>query len=95
MSGWVARRCLAAGRVQGVFSRASTQARAESLGVTGHARTLPDGRVEVLACGEPEAVQALCDWLWEGPPAADVVAVEFETLPSGTVPERPAGFRTG
>jgi len=45
----IARRCLVSGRVQGVFYRASTRARAESLGVTGHARNLRDGRVEVLA----------------------------------------------
>ena len=51
MPDWIARRCLVAGRVQGVFFRASTRARAEALGVAGHARNLPDGRVEVLACG--------------------------------------------
>ena len=56
MTDWIARRCLVAGRVQGVFYRASTRARAESLGVTGYARNLADGRVEVLACGEPQAV---------------------------------------
>ena len=95
MADFVARRCLVAGRVQGVFYRASTRARAEALGVTGHARNLPDGRVEVLACGTPQAVQTLCDWLWQGPPAADVVAVEIESLPSQALGERPARFVTG
>jgi acylphosphatase len=84
-----------AGRVQGVFYRASTRARAEALGVTGHARNLPDGRVEVLACGTPQAVQALCEWLCQGPPAADVVSVEIETLPAAQLGERPARFGTG
>ena len=45
-------RCLVSGRVQGVFYRASAQQRAQELGVRGYARNLPDGRVEVLACGE-------------------------------------------
>lgn len=87
-------RCVVAGRVQGVFYRASTRARAEALGVTGHARNLPDGRVEVLAYGTPQAVQALCEWLWQGPPAADVVSVEIETLPAAALGERPARFAT-
>jgi len=95
MTDFVARRCLVAGRVQGVFYRATTRARAEALGVTGHARNLPDGRVEVLACGTPQAVQALCEWLWQGPPAADVVSVEIETLPAAQLVERPARFGTG
>lgn len=70
------RRCFVSGRVQGVFFRASTRTRALALGVTGHARNLPDGRVEVLACGEPRAVEALCAWLAEGPPAARVSDVQ-------------------
>jgi acylphosphatase len=94
MTDWVVRRCLVAGRVQGVFYRASTRARAEALGVTGHARNLSDGRVEVLACGPAGAVQALCDWLWEGPPAAQVTAVDCETLPPDEAHGRPARFLT-
>jgi acylphosphatase len=94
MSDWVARRCLVAGRVQGVFYRASTRARAQALGITGHARNLPDGRVEVLACGAPEAVATLCDWLWQGPPAADVTAVEVEAVAAESLRERPSAFLT-
>jgi acylphosphatase len=94
VSDWVARRCLVAGRVQGVFYRASTRSRAEALGVTGHARNLPDGRVEVLACGSPSAVEALCVWLWEGPPAAHVTAVDVEPVATGSLPGRPVAFTT-
>jgi acylphosphatase len=94
MGDWIARRCLVAGRVQGVFYRASTQARARALGVTGYALNLPDGRVEVLACGAPAAVEALCEWLWEGPPAAHVVAVEVERVTVESLRERPPAFRT-
>lgn len=80
------RRCLVSGRVQGVFFRASTARRARSLGVSGHAVNLDDGRVEVLAVGPAAAVGELCDWLRVGPPAARVEAVEVRDEP---VPESP------
>ncbi len=67
-------RCLVAGRVQGVFFRASAREQALRLGLTGYARNLPDGRVEVLACGPVEAVARLRDWLRNGPPLAEVTA---------------------
>lgn len=72
-------RCVVAGRVQGVFFRASTRNQAQSLGLTGHVRNLPDGRVEVVACGAQAAVEALQDWLWQGPPQARVTEVHCET----------------
>jgi acylphosphatase len=88
----VHRRCLVSGRVQGVFYRASAAARARELGVTGCARNLPDGRVEVLVCGTAVAVAALIEWLWEGPPAARVVEVKVEVV---TAPQpRPVAFTT-
>jgi acylphosphatase len=90
----IARRCFVAGRVQGVFYRASTRARAETLGVTGHAGNLPDGRVEILACGERDAVDALCTWLWQGSPASHVSAVEIEELTLESVQPWPQVFRT-
>lgn len=81
------------GRVQGVFFRASTRERALALGLTGHAINLDDGRVEVLACGDEAAIEALRQWLHQGPPAAKVTAVESESLP--TVDEPPTRFTTG
>jgi len=86
----VCKRCLVSGRVQGVFYRASAAERARALGVTGHALNLPDGRVEVLACGEETVVKELCDWLWQGPPAAKVDAVEI----SDAAGAAPIDFRT-
>jgi acylphosphatase len=74
-------RFLVEGRVQGVFFRASTREQALALGVAGHARNLDDGRVEVLAGGNAEALGVLEQWLWQGPPAADVTAVSRENLP--------------
>lgn len=82
---------IVSGRVQGVFFRASTARQARALGVTGYARNLPDGRVEVLACGNADAVQMLCRWLETGPPAARVSDVRVEN----TSVEAPPGFTTG
>ncbi len=87
----ICRRCLVSGRVQGVFYRATTREQARRLGLTGHAINLPDGRVEVLACGPAEAVDALCAWLWQGPPAARVESITCEEI--GTA--APADFTTG
>lgn len=72
----MAKRFLISGRVQGVFYRASTRNKAHELGLTGYAKNLPDGRVEVLAAGSEEALLLLEKWLWQGPPAAQVTAVE-------------------
>jgi acylphosphatase len=58
--------------VQGVFFRASTREQAVRLGVNGYARNLLDGRVEVVACGNKDSVEALCEWLQLGPPHAQV-----------------------
>ncbi len=65
-----------AGRVQGVFFRANTQEVAQRLGLSGYVRNLPDGRVEVVAEGEEEALRKLVDWCHEGPPLARVERVE-------------------
>lgn len=67
--------CFVAGRVQGVWYRASTQRKAHALGLDGWAHNLPDGRVEVVAAGPAADVAELCGWLWEGPSGADVVSV--------------------
>lgn len=63
------------GRVQGVWFRDSTRREAEQLNITGHAINLPDGNVEVLAWGPPQALRALEEWLNTGPPLAKVTKV--------------------
>ena len=78
-------RCLVSGRVQGVFFRASTRDQALQLGLSGHARNLPDGRVEVLACGDEKALAGLRGWLRRGPPYARVDGLECQPW-SGPVP---------
>ena len=84
-------RFLVSGKVQGVFFRASTRERALDLGLSGRATNLPDGRVEVIAAGNADAVDALATWLDEGPPAALVDSVVREAW-TGAVNE---GFVTG
>ena len=73
-------RCIVKGRVQGVFFRATTRKKATELGLHGCVSNLPDGSVEVLAYGEPEPLQALQKWLWQGPPAAQVSEVQCTEL---------------
>jgi len=65
------------GRVQGVFFRACTQREAQSLGLVGWVRNLPDGRVEIVAQGDAEAVRALVEWSHLGPVRAEVASVDI------------------
>lgn len=71
-------RYLVTGKVQGVFFRASAADEARRLGLSGWARNLPDGRVEVVAAGGDSGLSALAAWLWRGPPAAKVEGVTLE-----------------
>jgi acylphosphatase len=70
------------GRVQGVYFRASTQAIGAALGVSGYVRNLPDGRVEVLAEGSEEQLQALYDYCTHGPEGARVDHIEVHHFPA-------------
>jgi len=74
----VCKRCFVSGRVQGVFYRASAARKAHELSIDGYARNLPDGRVEVLACGAPAAVEQFLAWLWVGSNASKVTDVATE-----------------
>lgn len=84
-------RCLVSGHVQGVFYRQSTCNKALELGLSGRAVNLSNGQVEVHVCGEEAAVQALIDWLWQGPELARVSEVQQEPM-ADTAFE---GFTTG
>jgi acylphosphatase len=57
----VRRRALFRGRVQGVGFRAKSHRLARGFAVAGFARNLDDGRVEVVAEGEPAVVDAFFD----------------------------------
>lgn len=80
-----------AGRVQGVWFRASTRDKATSLGLVGRADNLPDGRVKVIACGDSVALEQLQRWLWQGPPLAHVDSVDVTELAAQDFD----GFSTG
>jgi len=66
------------GRVQGVFFRQSTRVMAIKNNVNGWVRNLDDGRVEIIAEGETQNINALADWCKTGP--ANSRVDEFELL---------------
>ena len=65
------------GMVQGVGFRYSTQREALQLGLTGYARNLDDGSVEVVACGEADKIEQLTAWLKAGGPRSARVEKVF------------------
>jgi len=71
-----AARFLVSGEVQGVFYRACTRDKALELGLSGNARNLPDGRVEAVAEGSGESVEAFKHELATGPAFSSVQYVE-------------------
>lgn len=81
------------GRVQGVFYRATAVRYARELRITGYAKNLPDGRVEVLAYGTEEAHVELVRRLWIGSSASKVTSVE--TVEAIAVVNVPTDFITG
>ncbi len=83
----ICKRALVGGRVQGVFYRATAAREAATLGLEGYARNLPDGRVEVLACGEEQSVEEFLRWLWVGSSASRVEMVEVVNVPGEVVPQ--------
>jgi acylphosphatase len=72
----ICKRFRVSGRVQGVYYRASAAAEGKRLGLRGWALNLPDGNVEVLACGTARRVAEFAEWLQHGPRLAKVTSVE-------------------
>jgi acylphosphatase len=66
------------GQVQGVGFRYTTVERARELGVFGWVRNEDDGTVLVQAEGPEEGVDALVEWLGEGPPGAEVDELDVD-----------------
>lgn len=80
----VARRYIIRGRVQGVGFRFFVEDAASLEGVRGFVRNLPDGRVEVVAEGDAEAMSRFELAIRRGPLQARVDEVETDVIePSG------------
>ncbi len=73
--------CVIKGRVQGVFYRQSAITKAKALNLTGWIKNLPNGDVELVACGDKEALQLLQQWLWKGPKLANVTEIIINDQP--------------
>lgn len=76
MSPKKAKRWFISGTVQGVGFRFFVQHKAAALGLTGWARNLDDGRVEVYASGSPDRLSDLAAALHTGPRMAEVRGIE-------------------
>jgi len=69
-------RVVVRGNVQGVFFRESARRQAEARGVAGWITNRPDGAVEAVFEGTPDAVATLVDFCRHGPRGADVDSVD-------------------
>lgn len=72
------------GVVQCVGFRYYTSREAQKLAISGYAKNLNDGRVEVLAVGESSQIEKLYQWLQVGPASATVDNVVKQRLEEGT-----------
>ncbi len=70
------------GRVQGVLFRDSARRRARKLGLTGYAKNLADGSLEIIAQGDEHAIDELFAWAKHGPPFAHVKRFQITELSS-------------
>lgn len=66
---------IVSGHVQGVGFRYHTSHHGLKLGLTGYAKNLSNGDVEVVACGLAEKLDELYQWLQQGPKTATVKQV--------------------
>ena len=86
----VRKRVRAGGRVQGVFFRDSVRRAAVARGVAGWAENRPDGTVEAVFEGDPDAVEALVRAVRASPGSSRVESVDVSEEP----PEGLRGFET-
>ena len=70
------------GTVQGVGYRFGTYARAQSLGLSGWVRNLPDCSVEAEFEGPRQTLAAMLEWCKQGPATACVTRID-ETWSEG------------
>jgi acylphosphatase len=90
----VTTRFVVSGLVQGVGFRWFVARHARTLGLGGYARNLPDGRVEVVACGGgSEALARLEELLRAGPAHAQVERLDREDDVNEPVSDRSFDIR--
>jgi acylphosphatase len=82
----VRKRVIVYGNVQGVGFRVAVQQVARSRGVAGWVRNRPDGSVEALFDGDPEAVDAVVRFCADGPRLAQVERVEVSDADAAEEP---------
>ena len=75
------RRVIVTGRVQNVWFRDSCRTQALAHCVAGWVRNRPEGSVEAVFEGSPEAVAQMIAWCRVGPPQAQVDDVEVSEEP--------------
>lgn len=75
---------LVSGRVQGVGFRFFTINHANRYGLTGWVKNLPNGSVEILAEGSPEALSLFVERVQEGPSSARIsdVQADWQDIPA-------------
>ena len=71
-------RVFVSGWVQGVFFRANTKKKAQSLGALGWVRNLSDGNVEAVIEGEKAIVEEVVRWCTDDQPYATVTDEEMD-----------------
>lgn len=82
--GPIRRRVRVHGQVQGVFFRDTTRREAHQRGIAGWVANRPDGSVEAVFEGDPEAVAAMVAFCRSGPRGATVADVDVnEEEPEG------------
>jgi len=84
-------KCIVSGQVQGVFYRDTAQRNATSLGITGYAVNLPNGKVEVLMCGSETQLKKMEEFLWQGSSWSNVATVQCQGIDINA----PMQFTTG
>lgn len=65
------------GRVQGVLFRRGAKEKADRLGLSGFARNLSNGDVEIIAEGEEKALREFLEWCCRGTKLASVEHLSF------------------
>ena len=73
---------LVSGKVQRVWFRKQTQAKALELGLNGWVKNLFTKAVEIIAEGEMDSLTEMTGWLQDGPPLASVDKLSIEWFPA-------------